>query len=249
MGETIVLYIGRKNKDFLMLRIFRNDKTMKTDDLRFPAAATGVASPEQAPPPGGCPSPEEFLQFHRGELPRAARKAILLHLTFCPGCRDDSSFIAGMIDLERGLIRDLEKVSRKGNFLGRPVFQYLSAFLLIVVVAASAILVGRRLPADALRGRTSGRIEILAPTGASISGSAVEFRWTGDPKIAFYVVEVYGESLDLLWKSEKLRSLSLSLPEALLRVLLKGRKYTWLVRGFFPDGRAIESPPSMFTLR
>jgi hypothetical protein len=129
------------------------------------------------------------------------------------------------------------------------VFQYLSAFLLIVVVAASAILVGRRLPADALRGRTSGRIEILAPTGASISGSAVEFRWTGDPKIAFYVVEVYGESLDLLWKSEKLRSLSLSLPEALLRVLLKGRKYTWLVRGFFPDGRAIESPPSMFTLR
>jgi hypothetical protein len=232
-----------------MTRIFRNEMTLKTDDGRFPAAVTGGASPEQPPPPGACPSPEEFLHFHRGELPRAARKALLLHLTLCPGCRDDSSFVAGMIDLERGLIRDLTKVSRGRNFLGRPVFQYLSAFLLIVVVAASAILIGRRPPADALRGRTSGRIEILAPTGVSTSGSAVEFRWTGDPKIAFYGLEVYGESLDLLWKSEKLRSLSLLLPEALLRVLLKGKKYTWLVRGFFPDGRAIESPPSTFTLR
>jgi hypothetical protein len=238
MGETIVLYIGRKNKDFLMMRIFRDDKTLKTNDGRSPSL-----------PPGGCPSPEEFLQFHRGELPRAARKALLLHLTICPGCRDDSSFVAGMIDLERGLVRDLEKVNRKRNFLGRPVFQYLSAFFLIVVVAASAILIGRRPPSDASRGMIYERIEILAPTGASTFGSAVEFRWTGDPKIAFYVLEVYGESLDLLWKSEKLRSLSLSLPEALLRVLLKGRKYTWLVRGFFPDGRAIESPPSTFTLR
>jgi hypothetical protein len=223
--------------------------TKMIDDGRFQAAADGAASPEQPTPSEACPSPEELLQFHRGELPRAERKALLLHLTRCPGCRNDSSFVAGMIDLERGLIRDLTKMRGERSFLGRPAFQYLSAFLLIAVVAASAILIGRRPPADALRGGTSGRIEILAPSGASTSGSAEEFRWTGDPLIDAYVVELYGESLDLLWKSEKVRSLSLPMPETLLRVLTKGKKYTWLVHGFFPDGRTVESPPSTFALR
>ena len=136
--------------------------TMKTDDGRIPAAAAGGVSPQQPTPPDECPSPEELLQFHRGELPRAERKALLLHLTRCPGCRNDSSFVAGMIDLERGLIRDLTKMRGERSFLGRPAFQYLSAFLVIAVVTASVILIGRRPPADALRGRNSGRIEILA---------------------------------------------------------------------------------------
>jgi len=223
--------------------------TNKIDEGRFPAAAVVGASPEETTPPDACPSPEDLLLFHRGELPRAERKALLVHLTRCPGCRNDSSFVAGMIDLERGLIRDLTKLRGERNFLGRPAFQYLSVFFLIAVAAVSAILIGRRPSADALRGSTSGRIEILAPSGASASESAVEFRWTGDPLIDAYVVEVYGESLDLLWKSEKVRSSTLPMPETLLRVLTKGWKYTWLVHGFLPDGRTIESPTSTFVLR
>jgi hypothetical protein len=228
--------------EFIKARIL----TMRKNQTSGPETTTKNDGEGRRP---ACPTPEEFLKFHRRELPWAERRALKNHLALCPGCRTDSSFVAGIIALERNLIRDLARLNRDRSLWGRPAFRYLSIFLLVAAVAVSTIFIGRRLPSAALRGNPSGRIALIAPAGSSPAGSAVEFRWIGDPRADAYVVEIFRENLDLVWKSEKVRTLSLTVPEPARRLLRKDSAYTWLVRGFFPDGRTIESLPLAFILR
>jgi hypothetical protein len=79
-----------------------------------PRRAFSEASSRMSPSPGeagigkDCPSAEELLLFHRGELPFKARKRVAAHISRCPSCGQDSIFLREILTAKNDLMREID---------------------------------------------------------------------------------------------------------------------------------------------
>ncbi len=217
--------------------------------------------PSRADGRRGCPSSEILLRCHRLDLSRQKRREVMDHLSRCAQCVQDSRFILNVLKEEGQLLGRLEDVVHRWNRRWNPVYplqglfarllspQAAVALTVAVVSALSYFLIIK--PDDrssSVRGDASA-IELIAPLDEpSVSGSFV-FKWNPVPGPRSYLVEVFDDSLALLWRSPSLDTDQMSPPDELLGKLGQGRSFFWMVTAVLADGKKVASQLQEFRLK
>ncbi len=210
---------------------------------------------------GECPSPEILLRCHRTDLPPRKRREVLDHISRCAQCVQDSRFILNVLDEEKQLLGRLEDQVYGGSRRSNPAYplkglfarllspQAAVALTVVVLSALSYFLVFK--PDDrssSVRGDASA-IELVAPLDEPFVSGSLVFKWNRVPGPRSYLVEVFDDSLALLWRSAPIDSDQMSPPDELLAKLGRGRSFFWMVTAVFPDGQRLASRLQEFRLK
>jgi hypothetical protein len=203
------------------------------------------------PDPGeigkACPTPEELARLVEGKARRGARNKILKHVANCPDC---AQIIKSLLSLSREidiLTGEPEVVPRPRFFLGRRLA--ITALATMVGITILAISITRFSKTYTLRGRTGG-IELISPErGALLEAGRIQFEWKAVPEASRYFVEIFGGSLELVWRSESLYRPQAEMPEGTAAAIRKGETYFWRVTAVLASGREIFSKTAKFSIR
>jgi len=85
-------------------------------------------------------------------------------------------------------------------------------------------------------------IQLISPT-EEVREETIEFVWRPSPIATSYVVELSDSEYRLLWQSDPVKLVELTLPDAVRRRLERGRVYIWQVRGFDDKGNEVARSP------
>jgi|WetSurSiteA1Bulk_404760.scaffolds.fasta_scaffold02671_2 hypothetical protein len=215
--------------------------------------------PERAGTGHTCPKPEDLALLVGEEIGRRARKRIMKHVANCPDC---SMILKSLLSLSRAVDEltaktevDRRTLSESMPDGARPARFIRSRRLAITAIAAIAgvtiiaVSITRFSKPYALRGRTGG-IELIAPrTGTLLEAGRLEFEWKSVPGASRYFVEIFGGSLELVWRSEPLYRPRAALPAGTITAIERGGTYFWRVTAVLAGGREIVSKTAKFSIR
>jgi hypothetical protein len=207
-------------------------------------------------PPGlreDCPGPEKIIGLLRSELSRKKAARIIDHISRCPDCATELKFLLDVFRQEETFIQETKDWLANRKVLGQrsfsPRFSWRTAsvlagsFLIVLAVLATVVL---RVP-EKYRAGSLARIVLLQPVGERMSRSSLIFRWQDVPGSEYYVLELFDEGLQPIWKSERISQNRLVLPSDVLNRLLAKKPYFWMVTAF-SGGEKIVSSLEEFTL-
>jgi hypothetical protein len=196
-----------------------------------------------------CPSPETLLQFQRTALSRKKEETIRRHIILCDACARDSLLIAKTLGKEKSIVHEAERKYVRELWHGAFALRYIAAGLIIIIAGIIAFDNFKdRAIVDEHQLRTL-KPTIIEPVQVLNVANSLIFRWTKVPKTDFYVVELFGDSLELVWESGKIHEESLSLPEYINRKLKRGKHCAWMVTAYLADGRTIKSKLGEFQIQ
>jgi hypothetical protein len=89
------------------------------------------------------------------------------------------------------------------------------------------------------------KIDLLQPKG-TIPAAAFSFKWTSQPEIQSYRLEIYDQSLVLVYQSDPIHSDNFTLPANIMTKILKDKIYFWKIVGNLKDNQTIESEFARF---
>jgi len=204
---------------------------------------------EDAPELKDCLSAETLLQFQRNELTRRERKRARCHIASCPACARESILVLETILLEPQLVREMRERIPGGKRRLFPAAIYTAASLLVLLLGAYYLFRSRPQTSNeeqALRGVT---IAVIEPTRVMSTPKEPAFRWNAVPGSEYYIVEIFNESLDLFWRSPKIRDNTALLPKSFAESMKSGSRYAWLVTAHMPDGRTVKSALMEFRIQ
>jgi len=215
--------------------------------------------PERAGAGHTCPKPEDLALLVEEEIGRRARKRIMKHVANCPDC---SMIFKSLLSLSRAVDeltpkteadrRPLPESMPDGTKPSRLIRSRRLAITAITAIAGITIIavsITRFSKPYALRGRTGG-IELIAPrTGALLETGQIGFKWKAVPAASRYFVEIFGGSLELVWRSEPLFGPQTELPVGSTAAVQRGGTYLWRVTAVLAGGREIVSKTAKFSIR
>ncbi|HXF05988.1 MAG TPA: hypothetical protein VNM72_11310 [Blastocatellia bacterium] len=85
-------------------------------------------------------------------------------------------------------------------------------------------------------------IQLISPT-EEVREEIIEFVWRPSPLAASYVVELSDATYRLLWQSERVKVVEVTLPQGVRQRLERGQVYIWQVRGFDDKGNEVARSP------
>lgn len=85
-------------------------------------------------------------------------------------------------------------------------------------------------------------IQLISPT-EEVREEIIEFVWRPSPLAESYVVELSDATYRLLWRSERVKMVELTLPQGVRQRLERGQVYIWQVRGFDDKGNEVARSP------
>lgn len=215
--------------------------------------------PERAGARHTCPKPEDLALLVEEEIGRRARKRIMKHVANCPDC---SMILKSLLSLSR----TVDELVPKTEVDRRPLSESMpdgekparfmrsrrlaiTAIASIAGIAIIAVSIARFSRPYTLRGRAGG-IELIAPEkGALLEAGRIRFEWKAVPSASRYYVEVFGGSLELIWRSEPLIGSQAELPAEAAATVRRGGTYFWKVTAVLAGGREIVSKTAKFSLR
>jgi len=215
-----------------------------------------------------CPGPEKISALIESRLSGKKAARIIGHLSGCVHCSEELRFLAGVFRAEETLIQDLQSwqeannyaalsgrgVSEKPGLKGRwrvslPRFSWktvsVAAACLLTVVVIFSTLVFRG--PEKFRADSPRRVELIEPVGQKLSRSAPVFRWKSVLGCEYYVLGLFDEKLEPVWKSEKTGVARLALPPEIALRLPLNRPYFWMVTAF-AEGEQVSSVLERFVL-
>jgi len=194
-----------------------------------------------------CPTPEELALLAQQNVGRRARRRILRHVANCPYC---AQILKSLLSLSREidvLTGEPAATPRLHFFLGRRLV--ITALATIAGMTILAVSVARFSRPYALRGRTTG-IELISPQrGALLGAGRIEFAWKAVPGASRYFVEIFGGSLELVWRSKPLYKPQAELPPGSAAAIRAGKTYFWRVTAVLAGGREVVSKTAKFSFR
>lgn len=215
--------------------------------------------PERAGARQTCPKPEDLALLVEEEVGRRARKRIMRHVANCHDC---SMILKSLFSLSRTVDELIPKTeagrrplpesmpdgTKPARFI-RSRRLAITAIATIAGIAIIAVSITRFSRPYVLRGRTGG-IELIAPkTGAFLESGRVEFEWKAVPAASRYYVEIFGGSLELIWRSEALNKPRAALPGGAVAAIESGGTYFWRVKAVLASGQEIVSKTAKFSIR
>ena len=97
-------------------------------------------------------------------------------------------------------------------------------------------------PPDDARAQARPAVELLRPVrDAVVPKKELCFLWRKNESIDAYVLELFDVSLGRIWKSDVVEKPEIVPPPGVLASLRGGGSYFWMITGYDPSGRTIES--------
>jgi hypothetical protein len=205
------------------------DERLRAEFMRMDGAADRGA---------GCPPPERLVMASRGELARAEREEVFLHLTRCPACaaawRAARELASG--DETAGVQPAPRRILRPGWT------RLAAAAVLVALVGAGVYFLYPDQESEPLY-RTQEHRWLQSVTGEEQVLDRENFllRWTAGPDGTFYDIQVLSARLDLLKGKNGLDRPEYLVPAEALEGVPSGSRILWQVTARLPDGRRLES--------
>jgi hypothetical protein len=189
-------------------------------------------------PSEDCPGPEKIVGLLRSKASRKKAAKIIDHISRCPGCAGELQFLLDILRHEEAFIQETKAWLADRKVPGRRVFSPRLSWRTASVLAGSVIIVLAvlatvilRVP-EKYRAGSLAKIVLVQPVGEKMSRSSLVFSWQGIPGSEYYVIELFDEGLQPVWKSEKLSQNRFSPPSDLVSRLSAVRSYFWMVTAF-----------------
>jgi len=211
---------------------------MKIDTATLKALFQAQAGPKSPGPREDCPGPEKIVGLLRSRLSRKKATKIIDHLSRCPDCIRELEFLLAVFRQEESFILEtkawLDGQKRSGPWIFPRRLSWKTASVLagsvVIVLAVLATLV-LRIP-ERYRAAAPARIVLLHPAGEKTPKSSLVFSWQGIRGSEYYVIELFDEGLQSVWKSEKISQNRFIPPRDLANRLSAKRSYFWMVTAF-----------------
>jgi hypothetical protein len=180
------------------------------------------------------------------------------HIFGCNDCLEKFDFILGIQknkkELEDSLKISLRDVSvATSRYSSRLIWEYVLNSLGILIFSISLWLTFSSLQTPEkdkaiFRTKEVGFIVPLRPRGNILVADNLLFEWKGDGKTISYFLEIYDDSLTLIWKSPSISGTRLFLPAAVLNNLHAGRTYFWMISANLENSGIVNSELFNFML-
>lgn len=215
-----------------------------------------------------CPSSIKIMNFFRGKLSERQKTKIIDHITNCPCCLEEFDFILKTLRFKlRKELEDLnsseeaedlsslrlkiydilcELKNRQKPSLFKLSFNYVSIGVILALLVGSILLFFRTGAKNIdektqLRGEKKQMIELVGPLPAKIHSDSLLFKWKKVKGCKYYILELYDEKLNLIWKSGKISRNRLKLPHEVKNGLKDNKKYFWSVAAYSSTQKLSES--------
>jgi hypothetical protein len=229
---------------------------LKDDDLkRFYRSFINLRIPGNRK---NCPSLEELVSFFQSRRRTGNKLKIVDHITNCSACAQEFEFL---LELQRYQEKILGQVSESRPT--RPFFHSIPASMnsvnrlwrfssvligMVLVVVSLVVILQNGGPVVETRSVRSSLI-LLQPAPEQSVTPPLTFAWKGLPGAEAYVLELYDEALQSVWKSPETSLTHLVLPPEEAGNLRPGHGYFWMITAFSEGDKLSESGLSQFTFR
>jgi len=209
-----------------------------------------------------CPPLRKIISFFKKRTSEKQKTKLIDHVTNCYFCAREFQLILNILRNEKKFKSELEtllfpknsNLSMNTQIKGRTFrlrekekplilifnWRYLFLFIGTVIIILSVIFFKNQTNKE-IRGIDSQRIHLLEPLNGKYSKSQLVFKWNEFKGSNYYVLEIFDETLLLIWKSNKIITNSNFLPDKIVQNLKTNKTYFWMVTAFLPNGRKIES--------
>jgi hypothetical protein len=219
----------------------------------------------------GCPLPETIFRAFDESVSPTDKDKVIDHVTACSHCLAEFEHFLHFSREEEKAVGDIARHLRKKDhtasgpgkrpkiletLLGsrvqaRPLWRWAAGLLLLVVIIGLFLTGIRHLyrtPEDRERGKLHGNVHLISPVRGKKTEPPLIFRWEAIPGAESYQLEIYDESLLLLWKSPRIKGVIYEpLPKA-TQSIQKNKTHYWTITAWLVDGTKRESPLEEFTL-
>ena len=226
---------------------------MKTTERELKSAYREYIHNSPGPRIKDCPAPEEIWNLFAGGIPGKRKAGMVEHITACSSCFREFEAFLEMSRAEENLANGVRPHIRS-QMRAAPlplVWKYVTAFLVLIVILAAAMLSTKWLgltkrPEE--RGRLSGQLRLLSPGPRPTLRVPLIFRWEEVAGSEYYVIEIFDDSFLPFWKSPPLTGISYELPSPVKEKIERGRSYFWMLTAFSQGGQKTESAFEEFRL-
>ena len=209
-----------------------------------------------------CPSPKKLISLLRFELSDQKRSKVIDHLADCSTCPQEIKFINETLTAEKNfdkeaaliVIRRNQASHKKRKFVQFPFPKLSWSSMSVIAVISTIILFSSmffliKTKKPAIERDSILQLNQISPDNTSLSLSELIFQWENIPDSDYYTVEVFDDSLNLVWRSEKIIENKV-IPSVELKELLKQETtYWWMVTSFLKNGKQVESHLAKFNLK
>jgi hypothetical protein len=185
-----------------------------------------------------CPGPEKIVRLLRSEVSRRKATKIIDHISRCSDCAGELELLLGIFRQEETFIQEtkawLAGQKTPGRRVFSPCFSWRTASILagsVLIVLAVLATVVLRLP-ERYRAGPLAKVVLLQPVGEKMARSSLAFRWQAIPGSEYYIIELFDEGLQPIWKSDKISQNRFIPPSDLVNRLSAKKPYFWMVTAF-----------------
>ncbi len=210
-----------------------------------------------------CPSPKKFIALLRFELSDRKRSKVIDHLADCRTCAQEIKLINEILTAEKNFDKEAAQIgsmrnpaSRKKGIFEKSPFPKLSWNSMSVVAVITTVILSVSMffliktNKPAIERDSILQLNKISPDdNSSLSLSELIFQWENIPDSDYYTVEVFDDSLNFVWRSERIVENKI-IPSAELKELLKQETtYWWMVFSILKNGKQVESDLTKFNVK
>jgi hypothetical protein len=209
-----------------------------------------------------CPPQKEIVNFFRLKLSENRKSKLINHITNCCYCAQEFEFILQTLreqenlskeigrlfcsknkskEIEKGIKKDSPQSAKK-RWIFFPALSWKYVLpIFIVSIIISALIIFKKPEKTEFRDEHLYQISLIEPINGKYFKPSSVFNWTEIKNSAYYILEIFDETLYPVWESNKISKNHYALPEETVKKLIKNKTYFWMVTVYFSDGRKIES--------
>jgi hypothetical protein len=209
-----------------------------------------------------CPPPKEIIKFFRLKLSENRKSKLIDHITNCYYCAQEFEFILQTlreqeklskeigrlfcsknmrVEIEKGIKKDAPQSAKK-RWIFFPFLSWKYVLpIFVVAIIISALIIFKKPEKIEFRDEHFSQISLIEPINGKYFKPSSVFNWTEIKNSAYYILEIFDETLYPVWESNKISKNHYTLSGETARKLIKNKTYFWMVTVYFSDGRKIES--------
>ena len=235
---------------------------MKIDQLELKKIIKELPYKRTSQTKTNCPSPKKLITLLRCELSDRKRSKVIDHLANCGTCAQEIKFIIEILTAEKNFDNEAAQIVTRKNQTSRKKEKFVQfpfpklswssmrivALITTVILSVSMFfLIKTNKPAierDSIR-----QLNQISPDNKPTSLDKLIFKWENISDSDYYTVEVFDDSLNFVWRKERIVENKI-IPSAELKELLKQETtYWWMVTAFLKNGKKVESDLAKFNVK
>jgi hypothetical protein len=199
-----------------------------------------------------CPSVTGLRESFGPRMSSEAKDAIIDHISGCAECAREFEFIRAVAGHEDRLATAISRArdSRRPflSVFARPVWAGILGGIILGLALSNVLVIRNGSPVEGPRSQARLPPEAIAPAGRVESRTFQIFRWKPVPEARSYVIEIYDESLRLLWESPTVTTAAVSVPESVKGRLAQGGVFYWSITAIMAENLINESGLQWFAV-